>query len=468
METIERTLSGIVGKNYVSTEDFELWCYSRDFSPEFPKIPSIVVMPENTDQVSEIAKVANQTKTPIWPRGGGTSCCASAMPLKDGGILLDLTRLNKILEINEEDMTATVQPGVVLRTLAEGLKKKNLHPVNLGSCGSGLAATVGGGIVTAAEGWGTTEFGNYCEQVVCLEVVLPTGEILRTGSDSTKNGTKCERYVNGPDLAGLFCGSQGFLGIITEATIRLIPAPEKVDFSTPTFNTLEDLSKALMSITRERISYGAISLGGTRTVKGLFNPEMENEGIIFIIIQGKEQEVDYKKKLLVEIIEKYKGIDLGGEITKRGYYDQDLFWPIAEALKFGRYAAGCNILPLTRLPFFIRRAERFFYEENKKLTEESGIRGPFIFPSPGIGRASMVNVIYYDETDPIKWKLTLGLWKKWLESNLANGGGAYWVGSAYGNLLASFWRESTYKLLKTLKRAMDPNNILNPGIFGDI
>ena len=80
----------------------------------------------------------------------------------------------------------------------------------------------------------------------------------------------------------------------------------------------------------------------------------------------------------------------------------------------------------------------------------------------------MVNVIYYDETDPAKWKLALVLWKKWLESNLANGGGAYWIGSAYGNPLATFWRESTYNLMKTLKKAMDPNNILNPGLFGDI
>src|SRR3989304_3856416 len=147
---MERTLAGIVGKNYISTEDFELWCYSRDFSPEFPKIPSIVVMPENTDQVSEIVKFANQIKTPIWPRGGGTSACVSAMPLKEGGILLDLTRMNKILEINEDNMTATVQPAVVLRTLEEELRKKNLHPLNLGSCGSGLSATVGGGVVTAA------------------------------------------------------------------------------------------------------------------------------------------------------------------------------------------------------------------------------------------------------------------------------------------------------------------------------
>lgn len=376
--------------------------------------------------------------------------------------------MNRILEINEENMTATVQPAVVLRTLEEELRRKNLHPLNLGSCGSGLSATVGGGIVTAAGGWGSMEFGSYCEQVVCLEVVLPTGEILRTGSDSIRNGTKCERYVNGPDLAGLFCGSQGFLGIITEATIRLIPAPERIDFSTPIFSTLEKLSQVLMEIMRNRIFYSAISMAGKRTIKGLVSPEMENEGLIFIIMQGREEEVDYKKRFLGQIIAKYEGIDLGGEITKKQYYDQDLFWPVAAALKFGHYAAGCNILPLSRLPSFVQRAERFFHEENKKLTEESGINGPFIFPSPWIGRAPMVNIIYYEETDLKKWKLMLELWKKWLESNLANGGSAYWIGSAYGNLLATFWRESTYKFMKTLKKAMDPNNILNPGLFGDV
>ena len=327
---------------------------------------------------------------------------------------------------------------------------------------------MGGGIATSASGWGGAEYGSYCEQVVCLEVVLPTGDILKTGSDSITNGTKCERYVNGPDLSGLFCGSMGFLGIITEATIRLIPAPEKVDFSTPTFGTLEELSQALMAITRNRLAYNVISLAGKRTVKGLLDPEMENEGVIFIIMQGRKEEIDNKKGVLDQIIKKHEGMDLGGEITKKRFYDQDLFWSVAEGLKYGKYAPGCNILPLTRLPSFVRRAEKFFHEENKRITEESGMNGPFIFPAPYIGRCTMATVIYYDETDPKKWRLARKLWKKFLESNLANGGGAYFTGSAYGTPLASFWRKGTYKLMKTLKRAMDPNNILNPGIFGDV
>ena len=124
MEAMERGLTAIVGKKYISTEDLERWCYSRDFSPELPKMPSFVVMPQNSDQVSAIIKLANQTKTPIWPRGGGTSSCTSAMPLRQGGILLDLTRMNKIVEINEENMTATVQPAVVLRTLEEETQKE--------------------------------------------------------------------------------------------------------------------------------------------------------------------------------------------------------------------------------------------------------------------------------------------------------------------------------------------------------
>lgn len=468
MEGIESVLADIVGREFVSTQDFELWVYSRDFSPEFPKIPSVIVMPETTEQVSQIVRQANLTRTPIWPRAGGTSCCAGAMPLREGGIVMDLTRMNRILEISEDNMTATVQPGIVLRTLEEELRKKKLHPMNLGSCGSGLAATVGGGIATSAEGWGGAEFGNYNEQVVCLEVVLPTGEILRTGSDSTRTGTKCERYVNGPDLTGLFCGSQGFLGIVTEATIRLLPAPEKVDFSTPVFGTLEQLTRAMMAITRNRIASAAISMAGKRTMKGLVNPEMEQEGMIFIVMQGREEEVAFKKKLLGQIIAEHVGVDFGGELTKQQYYDPDLFWPISAALKFGRYAAGCNIVPLTWLPAFVERAERFFYVDNKELTEESGINGPFMFPAPGMGRASMVNVIYYDETDPRRWKLAVELWKKWLQSNLENGGGAYWIGSAYGNPLVTLWRDSTYNLMKTLKKAMDPSNIMNPGLFGDV
>lgn len=468
MEKTERILADIVGKNFVSTQGLELWVYSRDFSPEFPKIPAVVVMPETTEQVAEIVKHANKTKTPIWPRAGGTSCCKGSMPQKDGGIVLDLTRMTKVLDISEEDMTATVQPGIVLRTLEEEMRKKNLHPMNLGSCGSGLAATVGAGIATNAEGWGGAEFGNYSEQVVCLEVVLPTGEILRTGSDSTTTGTKCERYVNGPDLAGLFCGSQGFLGIITEATIKALPAPEKVEFSTPVFKTLEQLTKASMAMTRERLVSAAVSMAGKRTMKGLVSPEMEDEGMVFVVIQGREEEVAYKKKLLDRIIVENGGMDLGGQITKEQYYDADLFWPISAALKFGRYAAGCNIVPYTWLPAFVERAERFFYRDNEELTKESGIVGPFIFPSPGMGRASMVNVIYYDETDPKRWEQAVGLWKKWLRSNIENGGGAYWIGSSYGEPLVTLWRESTYNLMKTLKRVMDPNNIMNPGLFGDI
>lgn len=468
MQQLERVLADIAGNEFVSTQELERWVYSRDFSPEFPKIPSIVVMPETTDQVAQIVKHANVTKTPIWTRAGGTSCCAGSMPQRTGGIVLDVTRMNKILEINDETMTATVQPGLVLRTFEEALRKKALHPMNLGSCGSGLAATVGAGIATNAEGWGGAEFGNYSEQVVCLEVVLPTGEVLRTGSDSTVTGTKCERYVNGPDIAGLFCGSQGFLGVITEATVKLLPAPEVYDFATPVFGTLEQLTKASMAITRDRIASAALSMAGKRTMKGLINPDMEQEGILFLVMQGRKEEVAYKRKLLEGIIAEYGGMDMGGELTKQQYFDADLFWPISAALKFGRYAAGCNIVPLTWLPSFVERAERFFYTDNADLTRESGIVGPFIFPSPGMGRASMVNVIYYDETDTKRWQLSVELWKKWLRSNLENGGGAYWIGSSYGDPLVTLWRASTYNLMKTLKAAMDPNNIMNPGLFGDI
>ncbi|HJX24119.1 MAG TPA: FAD-binding oxidoreductase, partial [Candidatus Bathyarchaeia archaeon] len=245
-------LGRIVGSNYISEDKADLICYTRDFGGEPAHWPDIVVRPGSTEEVSEIVRLANREKIPVTIRGGGSSTSGGCLAYQ-GDILLDTLRMNKIVEIDEDCMTVTVESGVTFGKLESELDKGGWMVGVMPE--GGLPGTIAGNIAIPGLGFFSSTYGCQGDQVIGLKVVLPTGEILSTGSRGYPNsGGQFWRYVYGPDLSGLFIGSEGTLGIIVEATLKIYRKPEAMEFEKLSFDDLDNAAKTSHEITRKKVA----------------------------------------------------------------------------------------------------------------------------------------------------------------------------------------------------------------------
>jgi glycolate oxidase len=211
----DKIISIVSEENYADSQT-ELLSYSYDSTPNMQSMPEAVVCPRNTKEMSEVVKICNEFKIPIVPRGSGTNLCGGTCPVK-GGIIILFKHFNQILEIDEENLTATVQPGVITAQLAKAVEAKGLfYPPDPGSMS---ISTIGGNINENSGGLRGLKYGVTRDYVIALEIVMANGDIVRTGGKLAKD-------VAGYDLTRLFVGSEGTLGIITEATLKLLPKPD--------------------------------------------------------------------------------------------------------------------------------------------------------------------------------------------------------------------------------------------------
>ncbi|WP_331067548.1 FAD-binding oxidoreductase [Steroidobacter sp.] len=214
--------------------------------------PIAVALPETVAEVQSIVRVAARRKIAIVTRGGAASYTASHLPSTRNSLIIDTSRLNRILEINERDMYVTVEAGVTWNALREALSKKKLRTPFWGPF-SGFASTVGGGASQNAASLGSGAYGISADSILGFEVVLANGEVLRTGSHAIENGKPFYRWY-GPDLTGLFCGDSGALGIKVTITLRLIPEPEVFGAASFGFETFEAMAAGLAAVARSNVA----------------------------------------------------------------------------------------------------------------------------------------------------------------------------------------------------------------------
>lgn len=248
-------LKEIVGAENTSCDLEDILPYTRDsYTPMMAQpveTPDFIVMPRNTEQVQKIIKLANQYLIPVYPRSFGVNIAASALPYK-GGMVIDLKRMDRIIEINEETMTATIEPGVSWGRLRIEANKKKLDTVPI--AGPYQTSPIGNFLLTNITPYATRY---SMDRAVTFETVLPNGEILRTGSQVTASGAELNpyvRYANGPDIAGLFRGSVGNFGLITKMVIRLRPLAEIERNYYFAFKSLEQILRAMKNIERLEIT----------------------------------------------------------------------------------------------------------------------------------------------------------------------------------------------------------------------
>jgi len=335
-------------------------------------------------------------------------------------------------------------------------------------------ATVGGCAASNSICIGSGRYGQYGEQVVSLEVVLPTGEIIRTGSDATMCGGRFHRYCNGGDLTGMFVGSAGIFGVITEVTVWIEHEFEAKDFGTYCFSSLENGTKALIEKMQLGLydayqNYGKHSLDILR-VRGGHYDEIPEDTIFInrLCAVGDQNQVKLKMEKIDRITKKYKGVKISSELAKAPTYDimGDAF---SKLRAYGVAAPIVFLIPVYRIPEFVGICDDYM-KKNEKYCNP-------VKEAPNLRSWSSAGILSRNGTVNFAGRMTITEepremfekgWKAWhglIDLVCRLGGCPYWTGKTWTSTLVRNYRPQYYRFLKELKRTLDPNNILNPGLL---
>lgn len=448
-----KALREIVGEENVIVDEDSLEPYSHDETPGLKTLPEVVVKPETQEEVLEILRLANREKTPITPRGGGTGLAGGAVPYADG-VVLSMERMNRIKEIDRENRMAVVEPGVITEELSKRAEEYGLFyppdPASLDSC------TLGGNIATGAGGARTVKYGTTRNYVYGLEVVLPKGEILKLGGKFLKNAT-------GYSLLHLFIGSEGTLGVFTEAIFRLLPMPEyKVDLLIP-YKKLEDAVRTAFRLpftptTLEFMEREAIRAAEKFLEKRL--PFSDANVHLLLEFDGRKEELERVYGRVGEIALEDGAVDV---FIADNRPSQERIWEgrraISRGLKaIGKVASQDVVIPRSKIPEFIDRLKRIREKYGMKIV---------CFGHLGDGNVH-VNLIKEKEEKLSSVPIIL---KEVFQTVVDLGGvisGEHGIGLVKKPYLSMVLSDSYIQLMRGIKRVFDPNNILNPGKIFDV
>lgn len=298
-DNLIKELNKALPKENILSDEAERYVYSFDASnnQQNKALPDAVVFVENIEQVLKVVKIANEQMTPIICRGAGTNTVGACVPTH-GGIVLNFSKMNKILEINPENMTARVQPGVVVGDLQKAVEKQGLFyppdPSNL------KISTIGGSIAQNSAGARCFKYGATKDYIIDMLVVMANGELIRTGSNTIKNAT-------GYNLGSIFIGSEGTLGIVVEATIKLIPKPEETQVIMAYFDTVEDSIYAVNKIIEKQVFPATIDFmdkNAIQTVEKFYPTGLlcDKESALIIELDGYNTEISRQRETICEIL----------------------------------------------------------------------------------------------------------------------------------------------------------------------
>ena len=463
-------LSDIVGARNIATEDFALYAVYADAGFEKGGLADAVVRPQTTEQVAEIMKLAQSTNTSVTLRGGASSAAAGATPVRQGGILLDLTDMNRLVEIDTEKSIVTAESGITFGELTNVI-----HPLGYTFCFGGHAiysATLGGCIANTSVSIGSGEYGLFGQQVLNIKAVTPQGEIIYTGSDAMKAGGRFQRYCNGPDLGGLFIGGSGILGVITEATLRLYPAPEARRFAVYCFDDLE--KGALGSIRLEQtevfdgiINFGDHTINVVKAAGGAADNVPKGTQLIFrCSIQGDEATIDHHLQKLDRVAAEHGGVNIGPELADPVTYDI-LGMEFSKLRVYGVIAPIACLVPMKSIPAITKTVEEHL-KAYEHLILDVGQTGLKNWTNTGVltkgASISYAGRIAFTE-DPALREEAYTIWHDLLEKMIKLGGCPYWTGKTWTPHMVRGHRPEHLSFLRFLKNTLDPNNILNRGLL---
>lgn len=432
----------------------ERYAYAQDASNQrnITGLPDVVVFVESIEQVQAVVRLARKYKIPIICRGAGTNV-VGACRAEHGGIVLNFSKMNKILDISLENMTATVQPGVVLGELQKAVDKIGLFyppdPSNL------AVSTIGGSIAQASGGAKTFKYGTTRDYVIDLKVVMADGEILRTGSNTIKNAT-------GYNLNSLFVGSEGTLGIVVEATLKLIPKPEAKRVMMSYFETVQSAVDAVNSIIEQRIfptTLDFMDKNAIQTVEKFYPAGLlcDKEAALVVEVDGFENAIEYQQKIIVSILEKCNASAIQYSTNEEEY---DKIWR-ARRSSMGACAklkpnvtTDDVIVPRKNLSKLVLGIREICKKYNLDVCMVGHVGDGSIHPQ--------IPIDYRDEDEYNRYKSAKS---EIYELTASLGGilsGEHGIGAEKRDYIDKVVSPEALKYMRQIKKIFDPENILNP------
>ena len=455
-------LENIVGSAYIFTDEATRKNYGHDETEDLSFPPQIVVKPANTLEVSEILKMSNRYKIPTVPIGGRTGLSGGALAIY-GGIGISMERFNKILEIDERNLQITTEPGVITQVLRDAVAEKDLlYPVDPSSMGS---CWIGGNIAENSGGARALKYGVTKDYVLNLEVVLPTGDVIWTGANTLKNST-------GYNLTQLMVGSEGTLGIVTKAVLKLIPQNKHNVLLLVAFVKAEEACEAVSAIFRAGITPSALEFmerdaidWTLKFVDGL-NVKVNNniQAHLLIEVDGNYPEILMQEaEQILKVVEQFEIDEVLFADTEE---QKNALWKlrrsVAEAVKANSiYKEEDTVVPRYELPKLLKGI--------KEIGTKYGFQS-VCYGHAGDGNLH-VNIIKGEMSDD-NWEtqVPLGI-REIFELTVSLKGtlsGEHGIGLVQKNYMDIAFSKVHLELMERIKAIFDPNNVLNPGkIFPD-
>ncbi len=455
MKGLAKDLGQLIGSHSVKADVEDLLAYEADATHFFARgKPDAIVLPANAEDVSKVLRyAANTASLPVTPRGAGSGLSGGSTPI-NGGIVLDMKRMNNILEINQGNLTASAEAGVVLGHFHRAVEKLKLFyppdPQSMTVC------TLGGNVATRAGGPHGVKYGTTPNYVLGLQVVLPDGSIINTGST-------CVKHSVGYDLTHLMTGSEGTLGVITQATLRLLPLPpmdrtiivscETVESASETVSTI--IAAGMVPAMLEYLSKGAIRLMGN-----ILDPPLEpnGEAYLFIKLDGQERQIIDESQQIESICHDMKAMEvrvIKDEKEARSYWKaRSSLYPLSMAAAHKVIIEDVTV-PRDRIPDYLRALQ----DVSSRMETSVGAGGH-------AGDGNMHPSILVLDDSPEQMEKSMQIVREVIKEGLALGGsisGEHGIGMHKSEFIVNELGQRQVNLMKAIKKAFDPMGIMNPG-----
>ena len=459
MKKIIEKLKKIVSAENVLTDIEERYVYALDATNKqnVENLPDVVVFVETTEQVQEIMKLAFANQIPVIARGAGTNLVGACITLQ-GGIVLNFSKMNKILEINQENLTARVQAGVVVGALQAEVEKLGLFyppdPSNL------KVSTIGGSIALSSGGPRTFKYGSTKDYIIDLKVVLADGSIIKTGSNTAKNST-------GYHLSQLFIGSEGTLGIVVEALVKLIPKPEGSKVILAYFDKISDATHAVNVILENKLFPATLDIMDRKTLQTIekFYPAglLDKDAVLFLEVDGYLTSLEYQQDKVVELCRKCGAVEIQMSKTDE---DAQRIWT-ARRSAFGAAAklkpnvvAEDIVVPREKIAELVEGVRQICHKNNLLVCIMGHVGDGNVHPNIPLDLRDEQDVENYRKSKDEIHQLAIDL-----------GGtlsGEHGIGCEKSKYMKNAIDEVTLEYMKKIKRVFDEKNILNPNKIFDV